>query len=164
MDTTLDSVGVTKDVEPLTDGVKKTTYQLWYLANKERLSQIRKDKYYNNPEYREKLRKQSSIYRKCKPTSIRKKSKKITILKLCELAGCSIHTYRKYSLLKWIPTLPKGVYFNETHISLLKDLCDAAIASKYLRNERLAYLAPYITAIQQGWGNVSGAEIIVDNI
>lgn len=129
----------------------KLYFKNWYELNKEKLSLERKRKYKEDPEYKNKLKIQSEAYRKQKPKLPRKKTERMTIQLLCDAAGCSIHTYRKYCILKWIPILDQRIVFTELHVKLLKDLYTAAIESKYMKHNRQEFLNPYISALKEGW-------------
>ena len=129
----------------------KFSFKSWYEGNKEKLSEIRKQRYQTDPEYRAKLKEQAKTYRANKPKVPRKKSTKMTIPMLCDAAECSVHTYRKYCQQKWIPISDEKFLFTEKHVQLLKALCAAARDSKYLRTSRQEHLEPFIKALQAGW-------------
>lgn len=137
--------------EPAKIEKPKFTFKSWYKENKEKLSESRKQKYLTDPEYRAKLKEQAKKYRVSKPKQPRKKSSKMTIPMLCELAGCSPHTYRKYCQQGWIPVPKVKVLFNETHVKLLDNLASAARDTIYLRKNRDRELQPFIDALQKGW-------------
>lgn len=135
---------------PKTDK-EKFTFKSWYEKNKEKLAAVRKAKYDNDPEYREKVKTQAKTYRANKPKLPRKKSDKMTIPMLCEQANCSPHTFRKYVQLGWIPKGAIHINFNETHVALLANLCAVALETKYLRSGREEKLKPAIDALIAGW-------------
>ena len=139
---------ITKETKP---DKPKFNWDAWYAGNKERLSQKRKDRYKNDPEYREKVTALSKKYRASLPPKPRKKSDKMTIPQLCEKAGCSFHTFRKYQQLGWIPKCTKAFTFTDTHVELLADLINKANETLYLRKNRLEVLQPYIDAIAKNW-------------
>ena len=149
----LDNPTESTSIEPTNTSVEKPkfSFKTWYAINKDKLSVARKQKYYNDPEYRAKLKIQSEVYRKNKPKKARKVSTRTTIPLLCEAANCSPHTYRKYCQQGWIPVPDKRVVFTEKHVALLEALCTAAKDTKYMRHDREEYLKPFIEALINGW-------------
>jgi hypothetical protein len=130
---------------------QRFTFKSWYEKNKEKLAAERKKKYDSDPSYRDKVKVQAKQYRAKRPKKERKKSEKVTIPMLCEKAGCSPHTFRKYVQLGWLPKGSIHINFNDSHVQLLANLCNAAKDTKYLRNGRIETLQPYIDAIATNW-------------
>lgn len=129
----------------------KFSFKTWYETNKAKISEARKIKYHNDPNYRATLKAQATKYRHTRPKTERKVSTKITIPILCNAAECSVHTYRKYCQLGWIPTHDRKSDFSAKHVELLGALCVAARDSKYMRKGRDEYLHPFIVALQKDW-------------
>lgn len=127
------------------------TFKDWYAKNKERLAAERKAKYDNDPEYKLKVKQQAKQYRAKQPTRPRKKTDKMTIQQLCEAANCSIHTFKKYQQLKWVPTLVKGKSLTEQHVIVLAALVAKAKETLYVRKNRMVILQPYIDNLQAIW-------------
>ena len=127
----------------------KFSYKEWYAKNKERLSEERKQRYHNDPEYKDKVRQQAKAYRENIPPKPRKKTDKMTIPLLCEAANCSPHTFRHYIQLEWIP---KGhVKYTAYHVNLLAEFNAKVIETRYIRQDRMAVLQPHIDKIKSLW-------------
>jgi MerR HTH family regulatory protein len=100
-------------------------YRVWYEKNKQRLSRERKERYANDPEFRERVKEASKRRRHRVPTPPVPPDAPFSSSQAAKLAGIGISTLREWRSKEYFPE-PKhhngALWFTEKQVLLLKNL------------------------------------------
>jgi len=104
----------------------KSRFRKWYEPNRERLSQKRKKRYAEDPEYRQRALEASKRYRGGERTLPKPPGAPISFAQAAELTGIGVSTLHEWRRKKCFPEPKKhhnrSLWFSEKQVGLLKNL------------------------------------------
>ena len=104
---------------------KESLFRKWYQKNKQRLSDERKKRYAQDPEYRQRQLESSKRYRRGERGLPKPPGAPISFAQAAELTGIGVSTLHEWRRKKLFPE-PKhhnrGLWFSEKQVGLLKNL------------------------------------------
>jgi hypothetical protein len=129
---------------------KQTSFRRWYKANNERLSQERKRRYAEDPEYRERALEASRRYRRGE-RSLRRPPDNATIsfAQAAERIGISVsslHSWRRQKLFPEPKHHSGRLWLSENQVCLLEDLKEKVHGRRrwYMKTDRFKEMIAYV--------------------
>ncbi len=137
--------------------LKKTEsrFRKWYEPNRERLSQKRKKRYAEDPEYRQRALEASKRYRGGERTLPKPPGAPISFAQAAELTGIGVSTLHEWRRKKCFPE-PKhhnrGLWFSEKQVLLLKNLKEFfRVNGRKPRHIKLDRLKEVVASVCADW-------------
>jgi hypothetical protein len=120
---------------------KESSFRRWYNANKQRLSEERKKRYAQDPEYRQRQLESSKRYRRGERCLPNPPAAPISFTQAAERTGIGVTTLHEWQKKQYFPEPQhhnRGLWFSEKQVFLLKNLKDRVYKKRrwYMKSDR----------------------------